>query len=250
MIKYLDLLIGLLCVFYYLYLEIVYNGMAFDTFFMTVGIVLILYHFIKKKIHLNKNLKKAFNIVLVIGLSIFFIVESILIFFPKHNLKDDCDYLVILGAAVKNNGPSLTLKGRLDKAIEYINKSNDDCYIVVSGGRGSDEKISEAKAMEDYLINHGISKKRIILEDKSTNTYENFKYSKEKIEKISNKSINKLNIKVVTTDFHSFRSFLLAKKNGYKNINFYTVNSISQFIPVYYLREFFALIKTVIFNML
>ena len=62
MIKYLDLLIGLLCVFYYLYLEIVYNGMAFDTFFMIIGSVLILYHFIKNKIHLSKNLKKVFNI--------------------------------------------------------------------------------------------------------------------------------------------------------------------------------------------
>ena len=250
MLKYLDLFIGLLCVFYYFYLEIVYNGMSLDIFFIVVGSILILYHFVKFKIHLNKNFKKVFNIVLTIGLSIFLIAESMLIFFPKQNLKDNCDYLVILGASVKNTRPSLTLKGRLDKAIEYINKSNDDCYIVVSGGKGSDEKISEAKAMENYLIDHGISKSRIILEDKSTSTYENFKYSKEKIEKNSNKSIKKLNIKVVTTDFHGFRSFLLAKKNGYKNINFWTVNSINQFIPVYYLREFFALAKTVILNIL
>ena len=50
--------------------------------------------------------------------------------------------------------------------------------MVVSGGKGSGEKITEAKAMKDYLIKNGIDKNRIIEEDKSTNTYENFKYSR------------------------------------------------------------------------
>ncbi|MCU9810564.1 YdcF family protein [Paraclostridium sp. AKS81] len=91
--------------------------------------------------------------------------------------------MIVLGASVKNTTPSLTLRGRLDKAIQYLDESKDDCYIVVSGGKGSDEKLSEAKAMENYLVEHGVNKDKIILEDKSTNTYENFKYSKEKIEK-------------------------------------------------------------------
>lgn len=146
--------------------------------------------------------------------------------------------MIVLGASVKNTTPSLTLRGRLDKAIKYLYESKDDCYIVVSGGKGSDEKLSEAKAMGNYLVEHGVNKNKIILEDKSTNTYENFKYSKEKIEKNSNKDIKNLNIKVVTTDFHSFRSFILAKVNGYGNVNFCTSKSISKFVPVYYAREF------------
>jgi uncharacterized SAM-binding protein YcdF (DUF218 family) len=243
--RYLDLLIGTICILYYLYLELVYNGMAFDKFFMVVGCGLVIYHFIKNRMNLNGSLKKILKIFVTIGLSIFLIVESILVFFPKHNIKDDCDYLVVLGASVKKNKPSLTLKGRLDTAIKYLKKSKDDCYIVVSGGKGKDENISEAKAMKNYLVENGVPKNKIILEDESTSTYENFKYSKEKIEQNSNKSIKDVKIKVVTTDFHSFRSFLLAKKNGYHNISFYTSNSLNQFIPVYYAREFFALIKTI-----
>lgn len=248
MIRYLDLIVGLLCSIYYFYLEIVYNGMAFDKFFIVIGMGLIIYHFIKTKIRIDKKYIKIFNCTMAIGISIFLILEAVLILFPKENIKDDCDYLVILGASVKNTTPSLTLKGRLDKAIEYIKKSKDDCYIVVSGGQGSDENISEAKAMKKYLVAHKIPKDKIIIEDRSTSTYENFKYSKSKIENHSNKSVNNLKIKVVTTDFHSFRSFMLAKKNGYNNVSFYSSNSIKQFIPVYYAREFFATIKTIIFD--
>ena len=104
--------------------------------------------------------------------------------------------------------------------------------------------------MENYIVKHKIPKNKIIMEDKSTNTYENFKYSKEKIESHSKNDIKNLNIKVVTTDFHSFRSFMLAKKNRYGNVNFYSNKSLNQFIPIYYAREFFATIKTIIFDML
>lgn len=250
MSKYLDLIIGFVFILYYIYLKVIYNGMAFDKFFISLGIELIIYHFIKNKINMNKKLKKIIKITFIIFISIFIILESILIFFPKQNLEEDCDYLIILGASVKNTVPSLTLKGRLDKAIEYLKKSKDDCYIVVSGGKGNDEGISEAKAMENYLVKHKIPKDKIIMEDKSTNTYENFKYSKEKIESHSKNDIKNLNIKVVTTDFHSFRSFMLAKKNRYGNVNFYSNKSLNQFIPIYYAREFFATIKTIIFDML
>ncbi|MEG2786486.1 MAG: YdcF family protein [Romboutsia sp.] len=249
MISYLDLIVGLIFSIYYFYLEIVYNGMAFDKFFIIIGIVLIIYHFIKNKIHLEKKYIKIFNFIMVIAISVFLLVESILIFFPKTNIKDECDYLVILGASVKNTTPSLTLRGRLDKAIEYIRKSKDDCYIVVSGGQGSDENISEAEAMEKYLVEHKVPKNKIIIENKSTSTYENLKYSKKKIEQHSNKSVKDLRVKVVTTDFHSFRSYILAKKNGYSSINFYSNKSINQFIPVYYAREFFATFKTLIFDL-
>lgn len=250
MFKYIDILLGILGVCYFTYLELFYGGMAFESFFLVTGILLILYHFLKNKIHMNKKLKNVIKVFIVMGLSVFLIIEAILIFFPKNNMKDKCDYLIILGASVKNTTPSLTLRGRLDKAIEYLDESNDDCYIVVSGGKGSDENLSEAKAMENYLVEHGVRKNKIILEDKSTNTYENFKYSKEKIEEKSNKSIKDLNVKIVTTDFHSFRSFLLAKVNGYENINFCTSKSMNQFVPIYYVREFFATIKTIIFGMI
>ena len=244
--KYIDIILGMLGILYFSYLKISYGGMAFSEFFLLVGIILILYHFAKNKLNFNKKVKSTIKFVLLIFITTFLIIESIIIFFPKNNEYQKCDYLVILGAAVKNNYPSLTLRGRLDTAINYLNSSGDDCYIVVSGGRGNDEKISEASAMKKYLIEHKIDSNRILIEDKSKDTYENLKYSKEKIEIYSEKSIKNLKIKVVTTDFHSFRAFILSKLNGYKNINFYSSKSINKFIPVYYTREFFATIKTIL----
>lgn len=248
MIKYLDLTLGILAILYYVYLKLVYGGIAFSEFFIALGMFLIIYHFIKDKLRGKTRVYKCVKSILAIFISIFIIVESILIFYPKSNIKGNCDYLMILGAAVKRTTPRLTLKGRLDTAIEYLDKSDDDCYIVVSGGKGNGEDISEAEAMKRYLIKNGVDKDKIIIENKSTSTYENFKFSKTKIEKHSKRNISDIKVKVITTDFHSFRSSLLAKRNGYKNTTFYTSNSLKQFRPVYYTREFFATIKTIILD--
>lgn len=248
MFKYLDLILGIMSIFYYGYLKVIYGGMAFSGFFIIIGFILIGHHYVKEKIKTHIKFNKIFNILISVMLVSFILGESLLILYPKTNIKDDCDYLMVLGASVKKTTPSLTLKGRLDIAIKYLKESNDDCYIVVSGGKGEDEHISEAEAMKLYLMKNGVLENQIITEDKSTSTYENFKYSKDKIEQHSLKSIENVDVKVVTTDFHSFRSSILAKRNGYNNVTFYTSDSLKQFIPVYYTREFFATIKTIIFD--
>ena len=101
----------------------------------------------------------------------------------RNALASSCSVIRVfairpLEQAVKATTPSLTLKSRLDTAIEYLNITKDDTYIVVSGGQGNGENISEAKAMQRYLIQKGIEEEKIILEDKSTSTNENFKYSR------------------------------------------------------------------------
>ena len=247
LLKNISFIIGIVFIVYYIYIKLVFGGLAFIDFFLYLGIILLVYNFIREKLKKNQLMYNILKVVSIIFFIIFIIVESVMIGYPKNNIKDDSDYLIILGAAVKKSSPSLTLKARLNAAIEYINKTNDDCYIVVSGGRGNDEHISEAFAMKNYLVDFGISEERIIMEDNSRNTYENFKYSKEKIEKHSKKDIKSLNIKTVTTDFHALRSSILSKRNGYKNVTFYTSKSKASFIPVYYTREFFAFSKTILF---
>lgn len=242
------LLLSGICVLYYIYLKVVYGGLAFSGSFLVIAAVLAVFQFTKNNIKENKNIYKALKIVMIIVGIIFIIIESLIVLYPKHNYKEQSEYMIILGASVKQNTPSLTLRGRLDTAIEYIDRTNDDLYIVVSGGKGSGENISEALAMKNYLIENGVSEDKIIMEDKSTNTYENFKYSREKIEEHSGKSIEDLNIKVVTTDFHAYRSSILAKRNGFEEVTFYTSNSLTQFKPVYYLRECFALTKSIILD--
>lgn len=223
MLNSITLILGIIFTIYYFYLKIVFGGISFSEIFLVVGIVLIIYQIFKKKIKEKKVFYRVLKIIISIFLIVFVVTESLIIFYPKNSLESKSDYLLILGASVKKTTPSTTLKGRLDTALKYL-KINDNCYVVVSGGKGSGEKITEAKAMKDYLIKNSIDKNRIIEEDKSTNTYENFKYSKLKIEEHSQRKLSDLKVKIVTTDFHVLRSKILAYRNGYKIRLFMLVN--------------------------
>ena len=88
------------------------------------------------------------------------------------------DAIIVLGAAVHGKTPSRTLRYRLKKAVDY-HEQNPDAIIIVSGGQGAQEDISEAEAMKIYLVENGVASNKIIKEDKSTSTAENFKFSKE-----------------------------------------------------------------------
>ena len=120
-------------------------------------------------------------ILVCLGLVYFIIVEIPII--KNSRADEDCGrpYLVVLGAAVHGDTPSLSLVERMTAARDYLN-THPDCKAVVSGGRGDNENLSEAQAMYDWLTSEGISPERIIMEDKATSTYENIKYSYELID--------------------------------------------------------------------
>lgn len=184
-----------------------------------------------------------------LAIIIFVAVEGMIISFPKKSL-DDCDYVVVLGARVMGNEPGLTLKGRLDRAVEYVKNNDDDCKIVVSGGKGEGENISEAEAMKRYLVERGIKPEMIIKEDKSVNTMQNFEFSRDKIENDSKKKVADVDVKVVTTDFHAFRSDKYAKRAGYERLSFYTERTKWYLVPVLYAREFFAIGKMLLISLI
>ena len=135
----------------------------------------------------------------------------------KYIPKYDKDYIIILGSKINDDG-TLTplLKGRVDRAIEFgnmqyqINKKK--IIYIPSGGKGQDEKISEALAIKNYLIEKGISEKQIIIEDKSANTIQNMRFSKEKIDNNSKKK--EVKIGFATTNYHVFRSGVIANDQG------------------------------------
>ena len=250
--RYIDLILGVILVTYSIIVNMLsFRKVAFSEFILTIGVLLIIYHFSKKYIINNNILKKIDKIIKVficIGLVVFLVLEGLIISYPKKSVENT-DYIIVLGAGL-NNGHELsqTLRDRLNAALECLNKYNNDSYIVVSGGQGDDEDMSEAEAMERYLLDNGVSKDRIIKEDKSTNTSENFKFSKEKIELHSKNEIKNLSVNIVTTDFHAFRSNMLAKRNGYENIKVYSSNTVSYLIPVFYTREAAAVVKSYIFD--
>ncbi|MBO1578513.1 YdcF family protein [Bacillus sp. XF8] len=122
---------------------------------------------------------------------------------------EDADYMILLGAKVKGTEPSYSLQYRIDKAAEYL-KAHEQTIVIVSGGKGKGEDISEALAMKKGLMKQNIAEQRIIMEDRSTNTNENIEFSKSLIPANKKKGI------IVTNDFHMFRSKKIAEKQGLK----------------------------------
>lgn len=121
----------------------------------------------------------------------------------------ESDVVVVLGCKVIGEGPSLMLYERLSAAESYL-KENEKAVCILSGGQGSDERISEAEAMYRYLVRAGISKDRLILEDRSTTTKENIAFSYEIMKQQGLGS----SIAVVTNEFHEYRAQHLAKQLG------------------------------------
>lgn len=246
-IKQMDLLIGIASIIYFFIINPI-SLLRIKYMFLILGIILILYHFNKDKLNRKNRLFNILKKMTIIIMVLFIILESCMVFYPKKDKSTDCDYIIVLGALVHKKTITKSLQDRLDTCLEYLKDTDDDCYIVVSGGQGRGEDITEASAMKSYLISKGLDKDRIIEEDRSKTTNENFLYSKKIIEKNSNKDINDLNIKVVTTDFHTLRSKIISSKSGYKNVTFYTAKSNYKLSILNYTREFFALIANIIFN--
>lgn len=144
--------------------------------------------------------------------------------------------IIVLGCKVNGDKPSRMLIRRLEGAYEFL-KDNKDVICVVSGGKGSDEKISEAQAMKNYLLEKGISPDMIITEDKSNNTYENMEKSAEIL-----KGYNINNIAIVTDGFHQYRASFIAEKFGMESsaINAKTDMLTKWLIPTYWVREWLA----------
>lgn len=148
-----------------------------------------------------------------------------------------CDYVIVLGAGLDGEVPSLTLVDRLERAAEYMN-SFPECVAIVSGGQGSGETITEALAMERYLLSRGIAPSRIIKEEKARNTNENLKLSAEIINARGGGSIA-----IVSSDYHIFRARLLAKAQGIDALMLSARSSLPVLRLNYAVREGFALIK-------
>ena len=131
----------------------------------------------------------------------------------RHQPAPEQDYLIVLGCALRRDGtPSPLLRDRLERAIAFRNRqlaaTGKELTFVTSGGQGPDEVISESEAMKEYLLARGIPECRILEENRSTNTLENMRLSKEKIQAEHPGA----RVAFSTTNYHVFRSGLLARR--------------------------------------
>ena len=131
----------------------------------------------------------------------------------RYEPEPDKDFIIILGCGIRKDGTlSPLLRGRIDKALDFAKRQQEttgkEPVFVTSGGKGPDEVISESASMTGYLLAQGIPEERIIEEDRSTSTFENMKYSKEKIwERNPNGKVA-----FSTTNYHVFRGGLCARR--------------------------------------
>jgi uncharacterized SAM-binding protein YcdF (DUF218 family) len=178
-----------------------------------------------------------FIVVLVgVGVSVFIYVYG-----TVDNVTYKEDALIVLGGGVRGERILLPLQLRLDAAIAYLGK-NPDAVIVVSGGKGFGEAVSEAYAMKQYLVQHDIPEGQILEEDQSTSTSENFKFSKKML---NGKLAADYSVCYITNDFHIFRSMQLAQLAGLEPTHLHAQTPWYT-IPNNYVREILALMKFVV----
>ncbi|MEW8957430.1 YdcF family protein [Clostridium sp.] len=241
------LITGLIFMVYYTILTLSKGRVIFSEFFHLVGIVFLLYGVFYKILKGNNYFLRFIKVVemlIFIGVIIFILAEGFMITTSIERDKSSSDYLIVLGSEFRGEG----FKERLDTTIEYLSSYGKEENIIVSGGVGLTARLSEALVMKKFLVEGGIEEHRIIVEDKSRNIYENLKYSKDIIEKYSNNKVSNYKIKVITSNYHGLRAKMLAKRLGYEDITLYTSKTNYILAPNYFVREFFALIKSFIFD--
>lgn len=131
----------------------------------------------------------------------------------RYEPDPDKDFIIILGCGIRKDGtPSPLLRGRVDRALAFAEKqqalTGKAPIFVPSGGQGPDEPISESAAMKSYLLERGVPEERILEEDRSTDTFENMKFSREKLRAVDPDG----KVAFSTTNYHVFRGGLYARR--------------------------------------
>ncbi|ART76116.1 hypothetical protein B4U37_08725 [Sutcliffiella horikoshii] len=184
----------------------------------------------------KKRVKTLMKITMVMLLIYIIIVHSLIYQTAKQEPPKGMDYLIVLGARVKGEVMTKALLFRVEAALEYL-KENPNTKVIASGGQGPGEDITEAEAMRRYFVKHGIEEERIILEDRSTTTFENLSYSKALME-------DGASVAIVSNDFHMYRASLIGKRLDFAEVHTLAGKTPKIAILKLWSREYFAVAKT------
>ena len=230
--------LGVLSALYGILVLQVGSGTSFWLIWEVIGICFFLLALLLHKdfFGIYKKIGMCLNGIIAVGIIALTILCGMIVTEFKGIGNPDMDYIIVLGAQIREDGPSVVLRYRLDAAIEYLNE-NPGTKCIVSGGQGSNERISEAEGMAEYLLKNGIEKNRIILEDKSKNTVENIKYSKLLMKEPCE------SVGIVTNNFHVFRATQIAKAQGLKGVCGIAAKSSALYLPNNVLRECLGILK-------
>lgn len=174
---------------------------------------------------------------------VFLVVEGRILGAMKHNTVHEVRYLIVLGAQVRGTKITNSLMRRLDAAYQYLT-DYPETIVIVSGGQGKGELITEADAMAENLMKRGIATERILREDRSVSTRENLIFSGKHIGDLTQP------VALVTNSFHVYRSLLIGRRVGYTHLEGIAATSNPVLLLNYMVREFFAVLLTKMKSML
>ena len=220
----------------------------FTAFPGAAGIFLILFGLTARcSVSTGRLLRRLLLSLLALALAAFAALEAAVLLGGRTEIaqgEGTPEVMVIFGCQVKPWGPSELLQGRLDAALDYL-EDHPDMTVVVSGGQGPDEPMSEAQCMYDYLTARGVDGNNIVMEDKSSNTWENIQYTLELFQNGTVESTG--NILAVSNGFHLTRIRLLWSRAWEGTYTLSTLAAPTSHLPSrlsMYLREPLALAKS------
>ena len=186
-----------------------------------------------------KAVRYIFRIIVAIGVAVFVICQGCILtqFFSKG--EPGADYIIVLGAQMRDWEPSVVYKARLDSAIEYLN-DNPDTKVIVTGGQGANESVSEGEGGKTYLLEQGLAEDRIIVESESLDTNQNISNALNLVEVTADMKIG-----IVTNNFHVFRGVMIAKRYTDADVTGIAAFTEYQYLPNNLVRETFGILKDV-----
>lgn len=187
---------------------------------------------------LSKRAKIALGALIALGIVFFVIIEIPIV---ENAAPDDdvsADWIIVLGAAVHGDTPSLSMVERVSAAYDYMT-AHPGCTAVLSGGQGGNENMSEAEAMYRWLLDKGISPDRLITEDRSTSTLENLRFS---LDIIRQSGGDTGSVAVVSSEYHIYRAKLIGETLGVSLAGIPAHTSYPSVRLNYFIREAFGVV--------
>lgn len=210
-LKIIYIVPGVLSVAYYFVLWRASRlGLSMSAMWPAIGAVLILCGLLCDNPRIPRWIHIAWRACLCAGLAAVLALECLVISGLHATAPAGMEYLIVLGARVDPDGPSPALTRRLNAVMACLD-DHPDATIIASGGQGRDEPMSEAKCIRDELVRRGVDANRILMEDKSTATIENIRYSMALMDDTTAQT------GIITNNYHVFRATRLAKKAGLTN---------------------------------
>jgi len=157
----------------------------------------------------------------LVGLSLCFAAQIFIVSHSNGSENQDADILIVMGAGLRDGyTPSGMLAARLDTAADIMEQCRD-IKVIVTGGLGDNAFVTEGEAMYAYLVERGIDSWRILVENQSTTTGENIRFSAEFLD-------GEGRIGIITNGFHLYRAGFLARRAGYDDVALIPAPSIGR----------------------